>query len=180
MLTNKKIILGVTGSIAAYKAAYLCRLLVKNNAEVKVVMTASACYFVSPLTFSTLSKNEVFVEMFNDNSSWNNHVELGLWADLFLVAPVSANTLAKMANGICDNILLATYLSAKCPVAIAPAMDLDMWAHPSTKRNLKTLKQDNIKIVPVGTGELASGLHGEGRMAEPEEIISYINNEFFS
>lgn len=180
MFTNKKIILGVTGSIAAYKAAYLCRLLVKNNAEVKVVMTASACSFVAPLTFSTLSKNDVFVDMFNKNNNWNNHVELGLWADVFLVAPASANTIAKMANGICDNILLATYLSAKCPVAIAPAMDLDMWAHPSTKRNLTTLQKDGIKIVPVGNGELASGLHGEGRMAEPEEILSYIKNEFFS
>lgn len=179
MFTNKKIILGVTGSIATYKAAYLCRLLVKNNAEVKVVMTASACSFVAPLTFSTLSKNDVFINMFNENHNWNNHVELGLWADVFLIAPASANTIAKMANGICDNILLATYLSAKCPVAIAPAMDLDMWAHPSTKRNLATLQKDGIKTVPVGNGELASGLHGEGRMAEPEEILSYIKNEFF-
>lgn len=179
MFTNKKIILGITGSIAAYKAAYLCRLLVKNNAEVKVVMTTSATSFITPLTFSTLSKNEVALSMFDENSNWNNHVELGLWADLLLIAPASANTLAKMANGICNNMLMASYLSAKCPTAVAPAMDLDMWKHPSTQRNIATLQQDGVQIIPVGNGELASGLYGEGRMAEPEKIISFIQDEFF-
>lgn len=180
MLKGKKIILGITGSIAAYKAAYLCRLLIKNDAEVRIVMTEAASAFVSPLTFSTLSKHDALIDMFDDKSTWNNHVELGLWADLFIIAPASANTIAKMANGICDNLLLATYLSAKCPIVIAPAMDLDMWKHPSTERNLHTLKKDGVKIIPVGNGELASGLSGEGRLAEPEEIITYINHEFFT
>lgn len=179
MLKGKKIVLGVTGSIAAYKAAYLCRLLVKNEAEVQVVMTQSASAFVSPLTFSTLSKNEVVVSMFDDESNWNNHVNMGMWADLILVAPASANSLAKMAGGICDNLLLAVYLSAKCPVAVAPAMDLDMWKHPSTQRNIKTLQKDGVKVIPVGKGELASGLSGEGRLAEPDEILAYIENEYF-
>ncbi|MEZ4979375.1 MAG: flavoprotein [Chitinophagales bacterium] len=179
MLKGKKIILGITGSIAAYKAAFLCRLLIKNGAEVQVLMTPSASAFISPLTLSTLSKRDVLIEMFDDANSWNNHVELGLWADLFLLAPCSANSLAKMANGICDNLLMAVYLSAKCPVAIAPAMDLDMWKHPSTKRNLKTLESDGVICLPVGNGELASGLSGEGRMAEPEEIIAFIEDAFF-
>ena len=179
MLKGKKIVLGVTGSIAAYKAAYLCRLLVKNEAEVQVVMTQSASAFVSPLTFSTLSKNEVVVSMFDDESNWNNHVNMGMWADLILVAPASANSLAKMAGGICDNLLLAVYLSAKCPVAVAPAMDLDMWKHPSTQRNIKTLQEDGVKVIPVGKGELASGLSGEGRLAEPDEILAFIENEYF-
>jgi phosphopantothenoylcysteine decarboxylase / phosphopantothenate---cysteine ligase len=180
MLANKKIILGVTGSIAAYKSASLIRLLVKNNAEVHVIQTQSASAFISALTLSTLSKNPVVTEMFDDAGSWNNHVEMGLWADLFIVAPATANTLAKMANGICDNMLLATYLSAKCPVCVAPAMDFDMWKHPSTQRNISLLQQDGVKIIPVESGELASGLHGEGRMAEPENIISFIENEFFA
>lgn len=173
MLANKKIIIGVTGSIAAYKIASLVRLLIKEKAEVKVIMTHSASLFITPLTLSTLSKNEVIIDIVSENN-WNNHVALGLWADLFLIAPASANTIAKMANGICDNLLLATYLSAKCPVSIAPAMDLDMWAHPSTKRNIATLQADNVRIIPVSNGELASGLVGEGRMAEPEEILAFI------
>jgi phosphopantothenoylcysteine decarboxylase/phosphopantothenate--cysteine ligase len=180
MLKGKKIILGVTGSIAAYKAAYLCRLLIKNEAEVRVVMTTSASAFISPLTLSTLSKHPVQIEMFDDASNWNNHVELGLWADLFLVAPCSANTLAKMANGACDNLLLATYLSAKCPAAIAPAMDLDMWKHSATQRNIQLVQSDGVHVIPVGNGELASGLNGEGRLAEPEDILTYLNNEFFN
>lgn len=179
MLKGKKIILGITGSIAAYKAAFMCRLLIKNGAEVQVVMTQSASAFISPLTLSTLSKKLVVLNMFDEQSNWNNHVNLGLWADLMLVAPCSANTMAKMANGICDNLLLAVYLSAKCPVCIAPAMDLDMWKHPSNKRNLATLQQDRVTIIPVGKGELASGLNGEGRMAEPEEIVTFVQDEFF-
>lgn len=179
MLKGKKIILGVTGSIAAYKAAYLCRLLIKHEAEVQVVMTASASAFVSPLTFSTLSKKPVVIDMFDEGHNWNNHVNLGLWADLLLIAPCSANTIAKLANGICDNLLLAVYLSAKCPVAIAPAMDLDMWKHPSLKRNLALLVQDEVFCLPVGKGELASGLSGEGRMSEPDEIVKQIQDEFF-
>jgi phosphopantothenoylcysteine decarboxylase/phosphopantothenate--cysteine ligase len=173
MLTNKKIIIGVTGSIAAYKIATLVRLLVKEKAEVKVIMTHSASLFITPLTLATLSKNEVLLDLVSEQN-WNNHVELGLWADLLLIAPASANTLAKMAHGICDNMLLATYLSAKCPVMVAPAMDLDMWAHPSTKRNLAILASDKVSIIPVGNGELASGLSGDGRMAEPEDIVEYI------
>ena len=180
MLKGKKIILGVTGSIAAYKAAYLCRLLIKNEAEVRVVMTTSASAFISPLTLSTLSKHPVQIEMFDDASIWNNHVELGLWADLFLVAPCSANTLAKMANGACDNLLLATYLSAKCLTAIAPAMDLDMWKHSASQRNIQLVQSDGVHVIPVGNGELASGLNGEGRLAEPEDILTYLNNEFFN
>jgi phosphopantothenoylcysteine decarboxylase/phosphopantothenate--cysteine ligase len=177
MLANKKIIIGVTGSIAAYKIAHLVRLLVKEKAEVRVIMTHSASLFITPLTLATLSKNEVVIDTVS-NHNWNNHVELGLWADLFLIAPASANTLAKMANGICDNMLLATYLSSKCPVIIAPAMDLDMWAHPSTKRNIHTLETDHVQIIPVGKGELASGLIGSGRMAEPEEIVKYLQLQF--
>jgi phosphopantothenoylcysteine decarboxylase/phosphopantothenate--cysteine ligase len=176
MLTNKKIIIGVTGSIAAYKIATLVRLLVKEKAEVKVIMTHSASLFITPLTLSTLSKNEVVLDLVSEQN-WNNHVELGLWADLLLIAPASANTLAKMAHGICDNMLLATYLSAKCPVMVAPAMDLDMWAHPSTKRNLAILASDKVSIIPVGNGELASGLSGDGRMAEPEDIIAFISKK---
>jgi phosphopantothenoylcysteine decarboxylase/phosphopantothenate--cysteine ligase len=176
MLTNKKIIIGVTGSIAAYKIATLVRFLVKEKAEVKVIMTHSASLFITPLTLATLSKNEVVLDLVSEQN-WNNHVELGLWADLLLIAPASANTLAKMAHGICDNMLLATYLSAKCPVMVAPAMDLDMWAHPSTKRNLAILASDKVSIIPVGNGELASGLSGDGRMAEPEDIVAYISKK---
>ncbi|MVN92001.1 bifunctional phosphopantothenoylcysteine decarboxylase/phosphopantothenate--cysteine ligase CoaBC [Mucilaginibacter aquatilis] len=178
MLEGKKIVLGICGSIAAYKAATLVRLLVKAGADVKVVMTADAINFITPLTLATLSKNPVLIEYFNKATGvWNNHVELGLWADLFVIAPASANTLAKMANGQCDNLLTAAYLSAKCPVYFAPAMDLDMWQHPATTGNVKKLqKYGNILIQP-GTGELASGLHGEGRMAEPEEIVGFLQNE---
>lgn len=177
MLAHKKILIGITGSIAAYKIATLVRLLIKDKAEVKVIMTHSASLFISPLTMSTLSKNEVHMDIISENN-WNNHVELGLWADLFIIAPASANTMSKMAHGICDNLLLATYLSAKCPVIIAPAMDLDMWAHPSTQRNLALLQSDAVKIIPVGHGELASGLVGEGRMAEPEEIKTFVDAQF--
>jgi phosphopantothenoylcysteine decarboxylase/phosphopantothenate--cysteine ligase len=176
MLQNKKIILGVCGSIAAYKSALLIRLLVKAGAEVRVIMTKDATSFITPLTLATLSKKPVLVDYFiPGNGEWNNHVELGLWADALIIAPATANTLAKMANGFCDNLLLAVYLSAKCPVYFAPAMDLDMWKHPATTQNVKKLQSyGNIMINP-GTGELASGLHGEGRMAEPEEIISFLS-----
>jgi phosphopantothenoylcysteine decarboxylase/phosphopantothenate--cysteine ligase len=175
---GKKIMLCVTGSIAAYKAVILLRLLVKNGAEVKVVMTKAATDFVSPLTFSTLSKNKVLSDLFEDGS-WANHVMLGRWAHLILIAPASCNTLAKMANGICDNLLQAIYLSAKCPVLIAPAMDEDMWHHDTTRKNIETLSKNGNLILHVNDGELASGLTGEGRMAEPEEIINYVN-DFFS
>lgn len=178
MLQEKKILLGVTGSIAAYKSVYLVRLLVKAGAEVKVIMTPSAQDFVSKLTFSTLSKNPVLVDLF-DEETWANHVMLGRWADVMLIAPLSCNTLAKMANGICDNLLLATYLSATCPVVAAPAMDEDMWRHISTKENLKKLEKAGNKIIAVEKGELASGLYGDGRMAEPEAIIQYITDNFF-
>jgi phosphopantothenoylcysteine decarboxylase/phosphopantothenate--cysteine ligase len=173
-LSGKKIILGVTGSIAAYKSATLVRLLVKANAEVRVIMTAAAADFITPLTLSVLSKNPVVVHLQNDSHTWNNHVELGLWADAMVIAPASANTIAKMANGQCDNMLLATYLSAKCPVFFAPAMDLDMWKHPSTKRNLDLLKSYGNHLIPVDNGELASGLVGDGRMAEPEAIAEIL------
>jgi len=175
-LAGKKIILGVTGSIAAYKSAILVRLLVKAGAEVKVIMTSSAEDFITPLTLSVLSKNPVISKLQNDAGTWNNHVELGLWADLMVIAPASANTIAKMANGQCDNMLLATYLSAKCPVFFAPAMDLDMWAHPSTKRNLALLASYGNHLIPVENGELASGLSGDGRMAEPETITGAISS----
>lgn len=178
MLKGKKILLGITGSIAAYKSILLVRLLVKAGAEVKVILTPSAKDFVTPLTLSTLSKNPVLTDLF-DEQSWSNHVMLGRWADLMLVAPCSCNTLAKMANGHCDNLLLAVYLSATCPVALAPAMDEDMWKHPSTRANLARLESFGNKQIPVKSGELASGLQGEGRMAEPEEIISYIDEGFF-
>ncbi len=178
MLKGKKILLGITGSIAAYKSIYLVRQLVKAGAEVKVILTPSAKDFVSSLTLSTLSRNTVLVDLF-DEQSWANHVMLGRWADIMLIAPVSCNTLAKMANGHCDNLLLATYLSATCPVVLAPAMDEDMWHHPSTKENLAKLESFGNKIIPVENGDLASGLQGEGRMAEPENIISWIIHNFF-
>ena len=178
MLMGKKILLGITGSIAAYKSIYLVRLLVKAGAEVKVIMTPSADDFVSKLTLSTLSKNPVLVDMFDDQS-WANHVMLGRWADVMIVAPLSCNTLAKMANGHCDNLLMAVYLSATCPVAVAPAMDEDMWHHPSTKENLSKLNKFGNKIIPVEKGELASGLTGEGRMAEPETIVQFLMSNFF-
>jgi phosphopantothenoylcysteine decarboxylase / phosphopantothenate---cysteine ligase len=179
MLKNKNIIVGVTASIAAYKSAFLIRLLIKAGANVKVIMTSSACDFITPLTLSTLSKNPVLIEFTkNAEGEWNNHVELGLWADAFVIAPASANTLAKMANGICDNLLLATYLSARCKVFVAPAMDLDMFKHKATNDNLKRLQSYGNEIMQPGTGELASGLYGEGRMAEPEEIISFLEKQF--
>ncbi|NOT51014.1 MAG: bifunctional phosphopantothenoylcysteine decarboxylase/phosphopantothenate--cysteine ligase CoaBC [Chitinophagaceae bacterium] len=178
MLNGKKILLGITGSIAAYKSVYLVRLLIKAGAEVKVIMTPSAKDFVSPLTLSTLSHNPVLTDLF-DQQSWSNHVMLGRWADIMLIAPLSCNTLSKIATGQCDNLLLAVYLSATCPVAIAPAMDEDMWQHPATKENLKKLGSFGNKIIPVEKGDLASGLYGEGRMAEPETIIEFINTNFF-
>lgn len=175
MLNGKKIILGITGSIAAYKSAILVRLLVKSGAEVRVIATRSALDFVTPLTLATLSKNPVYSEFLkNEQGEWVNHVELGLWGDLLLIAPATANTLAKMATGQCDNLLLATYLSARCPVLFAPAMDLDMYKHPSTLRNLEVLTAAGNQIIQPGTGELASGLIGEGRMAEPEEILAVL------
>ena len=177
-LRGKKILLGVTAGIAAYKTAFLVRLFIKAGAEVKVVMTPAAKDFVTPLTLSTLSKNPVhsaFYEQEEGNEVWNNHVELGLWADLMLIAPATANTLAKMADGICDNLLLATYLSAKCEVFFAPAMDLDMYRHETTKRNIEALSARGNVLIPPGTGELASGLEGEGRMAEPEEIMTFLD-----
>lgn len=179
MLTGKKIVLGVSGSIAAYKSAFLVRLLIKSGAEVKVLMTADAKKFVGPITLSTLAKNPVHSDISGEDA-WNNHVELGLWADLFIIAPATANTIAKMAQGICDNILLVVYLSARCPVWIAPAMDLDMWQHPSTQRNIKTLQADGVRLIPVEDGELASGLHGAGRMAEPANIQECIYQHFAS
>ena len=177
MLKGKKIILGITGSIAAYKAAFLTRLLIKTGAEVQVVMTDSAIKFIPAITLSTLSKQKVLVDFFNENN-WNNHVELGLKADLMLIAPASANTIAKMANGFCDNLLTAIYLSAKCEVAFAPAMDLDMWQHPSTKKNVELLKSYGNHLIDVENGELASGLIGKGRMAEPETILNWVENYF--
>ena len=178
MFQDKKILLAITGSIAAYKSILLVRLLVKAGAEVKVVMTPAAKDFVSPLTLSTLSKSPVVSDLFS-NESWSNHVMLGRWADVMVIAPLSCNTLAKMAHGLCDNMLLATYLSATCPVVLAPAMDEDMWHHPTTKSNLQKLESFGNKIIPVEKGELASGLYGDGRMAEPETILSFIEESFF-
>lgn len=179
MLHDKKVLLAITGSIAAYKSILLVRLLVKAGAEVKVVMTPAAKDFVSPLTLSTLSKNPVVSDLFS-NESWSNHVMLGRWADVMIVAPLSCNTLGKMAHGLCDNMLLATYLSATCPVVVAPAMDEDMWHHPVTRSNLQKLESFGNKVIPVEKGELASGLYGDGRMAEPEAILAYIEEHFFS
>lgn len=179
MLTKKKILLGVSGSIAAYKSAVLARLLVKAGAEVKVVMTPAAHHFITPLTLSTLSKNPVLTDFIKDQSGeWNNHVDLGLWADVFLIAPASANTLAKMANGLCDNLLLAVYLSCRSKVFFAPAMDLDMLQHPSTQANIKKLEAFGNRLIAPTFGELASGLTGTGRMAEPEEIVETLNRYF--
>ncbi len=178
MLANKNIVLGVCGSIAAYKSATLVRLMIKAGANVQVVMTPDATNFITPLTLSTLSKKPVLVEYFiAETGEWNNHVELGLWADLLVIAPASANTLAKMANGLCDNLLMAVYLSAKCPVYFAPAMDLDMWKHDATTENISRLQSFGNILIPPGSGELASGLHGEGRMAEPEEIIAFLSSD---
>lgn len=178
MLSKKNIILGVCGSIAAYKSATLVRLLIKAGANVKVILTADAGNFITPLTLATLSKNPVYTQYFDaETGVWSNHVELGLWADYMIIAPISANTLGKMANGICDNLLTAVYLSAKCPVFFAPAMDLDMWKHESTQKNINRLKSFGNTIISPNKGELASGLFGEGRMAEPEEIISFLSQQ---
>ena len=177
VLRGKKILLGITGGIAAYKTASLVRLFIKAGAEVRVVMTPAAKDFITPLTLSTLSKNEVYSSFTEEEEEvWNNHVELGLWADLMLIAPATANTLSKMATGNSDNFLLATYVSAKCPVFFAPAMDLDMYKHPSTKNSFETLKNYGNFMIPAGTGELASGLSGEGRMAEPGEIFQFLED----
>jgi len=183
VLSGKKILLGVSGGIAAYKTASLVRLFIKAGAHVQVIMTPASKDFVTPLTLSTLSKNPVYSTFFNqdeEDEKWNNHVELGLWADLMLVAPATANTLSKMANGNCDNLLIATYLSAKCPVYFAPAMDLDMYKHPSTIASFKALEQFGNTMIPAESGELASGLSGEGRMAEPENIIAFLEADLES
>lgn len=180
MLSGKNILLGITGGIAAYKTTFLVRLFIKAGANVKVLLTLNASSFVSPLTLSTLSKNPVlmdFVDKGDGIISWNNHVALGLWADLMILAPATANTLSKMAHGICDNLVLAAYLSVKCPVYFAPAMDLDMYKHQSTRLTLEKLVSFGNKMIPVESGELASGLHGEGRMAEPESIVRYLQND---
>lgn len=177
VLSGKKILLGISGGIAAYKTASLVRLFIKAGAHVQVIMTPASKDFITPLTLSTLSKNPVYSSFFNrdeENENWNSHVELGLWADLMVVAPATANTLSKMANGICDNLLIAIYLSAKCPVYFAPAMDLDMYIHPSTIGSFKALEQYGNIMIPAESGELASGLSGEGRMAEPEHIVAFL------
>ncbi len=179
MLKGKHIILGITGSIAAYKSAVLCRLLVSAGAEVKVVMTPLAKQFITPLTMATVSKNPILVDFFNpENGEWNSHVKLGEWADLYLIAPASANTMAKMATGVAGNLLLTTYLSARCPVAVAPAMDLDMYAHVATQRNMAQLQEDGVHIIEPGSGFLASGLIGKGRMAEPQDIVEAVEAIF--
>lgn len=181
MLRGKKIILGVCGSIAAYKSALLIRLLIKEKAEVKVIMTSSASSFITPLTLATLSKNPVLSDFIKDESGqWNNHVELGLWADAMVIAPASANSIAKFANGICDNLLSATYLSARCPVFLAPAMDLDMYQHPAIINNLQKLKDFKNMIIDAEFGELASGLTGTGRMAEPEQVLKILQSFFLA
>ena len=181
MLKGKKIVLGVTGSIAAYKAAMLLRLLVKEGAEVQVVMTPSAKEFITPLTMSTLSGRPVVSEFFNNtDGTWHSHVEIGLWADAMVVAPATASTLGKMANGVADNMLVTTYLSMKAPVFIAPAMDLDMYAHPSTQRNISILKEYGNHIIEAASGELASHLSGKGRMEEPENIVQQLKDFFLA
>ena len=183
ILSGKKILLGITAGIAAYKTANLVRLFIKSGAEVQVIMTPASKDFITPLTLSTLSKNPVhstFYEKEEENELWNNHVDLGLWADYMLIAPATANTLSKMTNGICDNLLIATYLSAKCPVYFAPAMDLDMYKHPSTITSLDKLQSFGNKMIPVTSGELASGLVGEGRLAEPQDIVSFMENDIMS
>ena len=190
VLSGKKIVLGISGGIAAYKTASLVRLFIKAGAHVQVIMTPASKDFITPLTLSTLSKRPVFSSFYkeeetldsevdnpNQNLEWNNHVEIGLWADFMIIAPATANTLSKMANGICDNLLIATYLSAKCPVFFAPAMDLDMYKHPSTIESFNKLKSFGNTIIPAESGELASGLSGEGRMAEPENILAFIENK---
>jgi phosphopantothenoylcysteine decarboxylase/phosphopantothenate--cysteine ligase len=180
MLTGKKILIGVCGGIAAYKTATVIRLLVKEGSEVKVIMTDHAKDFITPLTLATLSKNPVLTEFFSpENGNWNSHIELGLWSDLFLIAPATANTISKMANGIADNLLLTTYLSSRCPVFIAPSMDMDMLNHASVSKNIEKLRSYGNYVLDAPDGELASGLSGKGRMAEPEDIVKELNN-FFS
>lgn len=174
-MNGKKIIVGVTGGIAAFKTPMLIRLLVKAGAEVRVIATQSAFDFVTPLTLSTVSKNPVESEFFDDKGNWNNHVELGLWADVFVIAPATANTLGKMANGLCNNLLLATYLSARCPISVAPAMDLDMLQHPAVQKNIDTISGFGNHIIEPTEGELASGLEGKGRMADPEVIVKFLS-----
>lgn len=179
LLKGKHILLGITGSIAAYKSATLVRLLVKEGAQVRVVMTDMAKHFITPLTLATLSKNPILVDFYNpENGDWNSHVSIGLWADLYLIAPCSANTIGKMVGGIADNLLLTTYLSAKCPVAIAPAMDLDMYKHASTQANLALLVKRGVTVIEPAAGELASGLEGKGRMEEPERIVPQLEAIF--
>ena len=179
MLGGKHILLGVTGSIAAYKSANIVRLLVTQGAEVKIVMTPLAKQFITPLTLATLAKNPIYVDFFNpENGEWNSHVSLGMWADAYLIAPATANTIGKMANGIADNLLLTSYLSAKCPVFVAPAMDLDMFAHPAVQKNIETLKSYGVHFIDAEDGELASGLVGKGRLAAPEKIVESIDAFF--
>ncbi len=178
-MRNKRILLGITGGIAAYKIASLIRLLIKSGAEVKCIMTPASCDFITPLTVATLSKNEVNLDFWDESTGqWANHVELGMWGDVFLIAPLTASSMSKMITGQSDNLLMATYLSAKCPVVVAPAMDLDMYQHPSTKENLLKLTENGVDIIPPNSGELASGLVGEGRMAEPEEIQDNLQDFF--
>ena len=180
-MQGKHILIGVTGGIAAYKTAYLIRDLVKRGAEVKVIMTEKAKAFITPLTLATLSKNPILVDFFDPtNGAWNSHVSLGLWADAYVIAPATANTIAKMAHGIADNLLTTTYLSARCPVFVAPAMDLDMYAHPTTQENISHLKSKGVNIIDAESGFLASGLEGKGRMAEPEDIAEQVSNYFTS
>jgi phosphopantothenoylcysteine decarboxylase/phosphopantothenate--cysteine ligase len=181
VFTGKKILVGVTGGIAAYKVAFLVRELVKNNAEVRVIMTPTSVSFITPLTLATLSKNPVAVDFFDEETGeWENHVELGMWADLFLITPLTANTLSHLANGTCDNLLLATYLSAKCPVMVAPAMDLDMYSHPTTEQNLEKIISNGVQVIPAESGELASGLIGPGRMAEIDHIVKAVKEHFYA
>lgn len=180
VLKGKKILLAVTAGIAAYKTTYLVRMLVKKGAIVKVIMTPEAIEFVTPLTLATLSKNPVEWEFTKDKGEWNNHVAYGLWADLMLIAPLTARTLSSMADGQCSNLVLATYLSAKCPVVVAPAMDLDMYAHPTTRENLSKIQANGNKVIPATSGELASGLSGQGRMEEPEQIVEYLEDYYHS
>jgi phosphopantothenoylcysteine decarboxylase/phosphopantothenate--cysteine ligase len=181
MISGKKILIGVTGSISAYKTAFLVRELIKLEAEVKIIMTPASCDFISALTLSTLSKNPVAIDFVkNKNGEWENHVDLGAWADLFIIAPATANTIAKMAHGLCDNLLMATYLSAKCPVWIAPAMDLDMFSHPTTTQNIFTIKRFGVAVIEPTSGELASGLYGKGRVEEPAVICKKIKSYFLT
>jgi phosphopantothenoylcysteine decarboxylase/phosphopantothenate--cysteine ligase len=180
-MKGKRILVGITGGIAAYKIAFLIRLLKKQGAEVRCIMTPASSEFIAPLTVATLSENPVYIDFWNkQNGQWTNHVELGMWPDVFLIAPLTANTLSKIANGYCDNLLTATFLSAKCPVVVSPAMDLDMYAHPTTNQNLSRLSSYGVKVLPAVDGELASGLVGKGRMVEPETIINYLNNFFIT